>query len=116
MSWAKLLAIVREIDAQAADELAMIAAPEEVGPGQGHRSDQEPPDQIRKSLANVGGTSSAYPAARLRRGRPDLAAEVGAGRMRLRDAARKAGIVKPSEPYRQLVLWWDRASPKDRAC
>jgi hypothetical protein len=38
--WAKLLAIVRPIDPDVADKLAVEAAPEEVGPGQGHRSYQ----------------------------------------------------------------------------
>jgi hypothetical protein len=101
--WAKLLAIVREIDEPAANKLAMIAAPEEVGPGQGHRSDLEP-HAVGTKLPH-GSNSSTYLAARLRRDRPDLAAEVEAGRLRLRTAARQAGIVKPPDPYRQLVAW-----------
>jgi hypothetical protein len=54
-------------------------------------------------------------AARLKRDRPDLATEVEAGRLKLRDAARKAGIVKPPDPYRQLAKAWKAATPEQRA-
>jgi hypothetical protein len=114
LSWAKLMAIVREIDEHAADELVVIAAPGLDGHGGDHTSEQGKA-RLRCNVAQQG-NSSSYLAARLKRDRPDLAAEVEAGRMKLRDAARKAGIVKPPDSYRQLVLWWDRASPKDRAC
>jgi hypothetical protein len=54
-------------------------------------------------------------AARLARDHGDLAAEVEAGRMSLRAAAKEAGIVKPRDPLRELKRWWGRASDCDRA-
>jgi hypothetical protein len=91
MPWSKLLAIVRELDEGAARELAMVAAPElaaqevgkgKAGPGRGKKTGA---DDTRLSR----GGNSSYLAARLRRDHPDLAAEVEAGRMKLRAAARK---------------------------
>jgi hypothetical protein len=61
------------------------------------------------------GNSSSYLAARLKRDRPDLAAEVEAGRMKIRGAARAAEIIKPADPLRELKRWWSRASDLDRA-
>jgi hypothetical protein len=107
--WAKLLAIVREIDEPAANKLAMIAAPEEVGPGQGHRSDLEP-HAVGTKLPH-GSNSSTYLAARLRRDRPDLAAEVEAGRLRLRTAARPASS---SRPIPIGSSWRGRTAPATR--
>jgi hypothetical protein len=104
--WAKLLAIVRPIDPQAADELAMIAAPEmpewgEVGNGRSRGDDVTSTDR---------GNSSSYLAARLKRDHPAIAAAVERGEYRsIRAAARAAGIIKNPDPYKQLVLWWDRA-------
>jgi hypothetical protein len=54
--------------------------------------------------------------ARLHRDDPDLAARVEAGELTANAAAILKGWRKRPEPYRQLVLWWDRATPKDRAC
>jgi hypothetical protein len=62
-----------------------------------------------------GSNSSSYLAARLKRDHPDLAAEVEAGHLKLRAAARTAGIVKPPDPLRELMRWWGRASDVDRA-
>jgi hypothetical protein len=62
-----------------------------------------------------GTNSGEYLAARLARDHQDLAAEVQAGRMSLRTAAKQAGIVKPRDPLRELERWWGRASDGDRA-
>jgi hypothetical protein len=61
------------------------------------------------------GQKPEYLAARLARDHGDLAAEVQAGRMSLRTAAKEAGIVKARDPLRELKRWWDRASDCDRA-
>jgi hypothetical protein len=111
LSWAKLMAIVREIDEPAAEELEIMAAPEmpawgEVGNGRGRVDDVN---------STQGGNSSSYLAARLKRDRPELAAEVEAGRMRLRDAARKAGIIKKPDTGRVLNKAWAAATPEQRA-
>jgi hypothetical protein len=58
----------------------------------------------------------AYVKARLRRDDPDLAARVERGELTANAAAVAKGWRKRPEPYRQLVLWWDRATPQDRAC
>jgi hypothetical protein len=39
----------------------------------------------------------------------ELAAEVEAGRLKIRAAARKAGMVKDPDPYDQLLRWWGAA-------
>jgi hypothetical protein len=54
--------------------------------------------------------------ARLRRDDPELLARVEAGELTANAAAVAKGWRKPPDPYRQLVLWWDKASPKDRTC
>jgi hypothetical protein len=61
------------------------------------------------------GDNSESLAARLARDHQGLAAEVQAGRMSLRAAAKQAGIVKARDPLRELKRWWDRASDCDRA-
>jgi hypothetical protein len=58
---------------------------------------------------------SEYLAARIALDHQGLAAEVEAGRMSLRTAAKQAGIVKPREPLKELKRWWSRASDGDRA-
>ena len=111
LSWGKVLDVIEPVDPDAAQRLRMLAAPKL----DGHGGDRTPErEQGAVGTLRRGSNASSYLAARLKRDRPDLATEVEAGRMRLRDAARRAGIVKPPDPYRQLVLWWDRASPKDR--
>jgi hypothetical protein len=63
----------------------------------------------------VGSNSTSYLAARLKRDHPDIAAAVERGEYRsMRAAAREAGIIKPPNPYRQLIRWWGRASDHDR--
>jgi hypothetical protein len=117
LPWAKLLAIVREIDGPAAEQLEIIAAAElperkigagEAGPGRGKKT----ADQISRLSY---GTGSSYLAARLKRDRPDLAAEVEAGHKKLRTAAREAGIVKPRDQGRQLDKDWAATTPERRA-
>lgn len=61
------------------------------------------------------GNSTAYLAARLKRDRPDLLAEVAEGRRSVRDAAKAAGIVKPPDVYRDLCRAWRKASEDQRA-
>jgi hypothetical protein len=111
LSWAKVLDVVEPVDPDAAQRLRMIAAPEmpewgEVGNGRSRVDDVK---------STQGGNSSSYLAARLKRDHPDLAAEVEAGRMKIRAAARKAGIVKDPHPLAELKRWWDRATDMDRA-
>jgi hypothetical protein len=118
LPWAKVLDVLEPVEPEAAQRLRMIAAPElgepeigkgKAGPGRGKKTGT---DDTRLSR----GGNPSYLAARLKRDHPELAADVEAGRMTLRAAAKEAGIVKPTDPYRQLVLWWDKASPKDRTC
>jgi hypothetical protein len=112
MPWVKLMAIVREIDPPVAQELEVIAAPDEVGPGQRHRSDLEPRADGTKLKR---GETSSYLATRLKKDHAELAAEVEAGRMKLRAAARAAGIIKPPDPVKELMRWWWRSRPEQRA-
>jgi hypothetical protein len=59
---------------------------------------------------------------RLAREAPDdpeaavLLESVERGELSANAAAVAKGWRKPRDPYHQLVLWWDHASPKDRAC
>jgi hypothetical protein len=78
------------------------------GPGRGKKT----ADQISRLSY---GTGSSYLAARLARDHAGLAAEVEAGRMSLRVAAKEAGIVKPPDPGRRLVKSWAAATPEQRA-
>jgi hypothetical protein len=50
----------------------------------------------------------------LARDHRDLAAQVEAGRMSLRTAAREAGIVKARDPLRELRKWWEKADHEQR--
>ena len=47
--------------------------------------------------------TSSYLATRLKKDHAELAAEVEAGRMKLRAAARAAGIIKPPDPVKELM-------------
>jgi hypothetical protein len=79
------------------------------GPGRGKKTGDH------STRFNRGSTSSSYLAARLKRDHPEIAAAVERGKYRsMRAAAREAGIIKPPNPYRQLIRWWDRASDHDR--
>ena len=91
------------------------AAPSEVGPGQGHRTDLKPlPD--RKTLTGLGGSNPAYLAARIKRDHPDVAAAVERGEYKsIRAAATAAGIIKPPTPLDTLRKAWRKASPSERA-
>jgi hypothetical protein len=61
------------------------------------------------------GDNSESLAARLARDHQGLAAEVQAGRMSLRTAAKQAGIVKARDPSRYLDKDWAAATPEQRA-
>jgi hypothetical protein len=92
----------------------MEAAPSEVGPGQGHRSDLEHRDDSTKLTR--GSTSAAYLAARIKRDRPDIVAGVERGEYKsIRAAAIAAGIVKPPSPLDTLRKAWRKASDAERA-
>jgi hypothetical protein len=112
------MSIVREIDERAAQELEVIAAADllerEIGAGIAGpgRSKKTGDDGTRLSR---GSNASSYLAARLKRDRPDLAAEVEGGRMTIRAAARQAKILKPPQPLRELKRWWGRATDMNRA-
>jgi hypothetical protein len=56
-----------------------------------------------------------YWKAKLRAEDSDLAARVEQGELSANAAAVQKGWRKKPDPYRQLVLWWDRASDGDRA-
>lgn len=100
---------------QGREEIAaarMMAAPAEVGPGQGHRSDLKPRDDVTKSDR---GNSADYLAARLKRDHPDIAERVERGGYRsIRAAAIEAGIVKKPNAYKQLCRAWNKATPEER--
>jgi hypothetical protein len=75
--------VMRDAVVQAGAKPARQQEVGKVGPGRG-----------KKTLGDANrfdGTTNDYLAARLKRDAPDLAAEVKAGRKRIRDAAREAG-------------------------
>jgi hypothetical protein len=87
------------------------------GWGGDRRSEQARANQDRdRELEGRRTDTVAYVKARLRRDDPELLARVEAGELTANAAAVRKGWRKPPDPYRQLVLWWDRASPKDRTC
>jgi hypothetical protein len=108
--WAKLLAIIRPIDPEIADRLAVEAAPEmpewgEVGNGRSRGSHR----------TSTRGEAFSYPAARFRRDRPDLTDEVEAARMSLRAAACAAGIIRDPTGFDALLLRArKKATPPER--
>jgi hypothetical protein len=111
LRWEKVLDVIEPVDPDAAQRLRMIAAPEmpawgEVGNGRSRGA---------VVTSTRGSNASSYLAARLKRDRPDLAAEIEAGRMKIRDAARQAKILKPPDPGRRLDKAWAATTPEQRA-
>jgi hypothetical protein len=86
-----------------------VAAAKPARPGAGRPGKSDARHFLKK------GESPERLAARLARDHPDLAAEVEAGRMSLRGAAKEAGIVKPRDPSRYLYKDWAAATPEQRA-
>jgi len=103
---------ITERQARTAAE-TLAAAPKEVGPGQGTRTDMELPS-IRRKLKE--GTGRDYLAARINRDHPEIAERVKAGEFRsIRAAAIVAGIVKVKTPLERLFAEWKKASQEERA-
>lgn len=69
-------------------------------------------DSIRNSIK--GGTNIVYTLARLRRDRPDLAAQVETGKLSANAAAIQAGFRKQATPLDQLRRAWKKASTEER--
>ena len=63
----------------------------------------------RQNFSKAEQNTVAHIKARLRRDDPDLAARVERGELTANAAAAAKDWRKPPDPYRQLVLWWDRA-------
>lgn len=107
-----------EVGRKAAAEV-MRSAPDQVGPGQGARTDIKPRDNVTKSDR---GNQASYLASRLKRDHPEIAARVEAGEFRsIRAAAKAAGIIKEPTPEAVaeaaawLALWIeDRSTPDER--
>lgn len=75
-------------------------------------------DKVRDqgSIGNLkGGNNTAYTLARLDRDRPELAAEVRAGRMTANAAAIEAGFRRKPTPFETLTRVWAKASAAERA-
>jgi hypothetical protein len=70
-----------------------------------------PPKSDERHFSAKKGESPERLAARLARDHEALAAEVQAGRMSLRAAAREAGILKQANPLRELARWWGKSTP-----
>lgn len=78
LSPSRLMEIVRAIDPKAADYLEAETVPELAEHGGDHKSEAAKVDQAYDvSLKSKHGNSSAYLAARLKRDRPDLHAQIG---------------------------------------
>jgi len=89
----------------------MAAAPAEVGPGQGARTDLKPRSDTTKLGRNVD-----YLAARIKRDHPNIAAAVERGEYKsMRAAAIAAGIITPPTPLDLLRRAWARSSPEEQA-
>jgi hypothetical protein len=87
------------------------------GWGGDRRSEEARADQIdRFNLKHQGGTGATYLEARLRRSHPDIAAAFERGEFKsLKAAAHEAGIVKDPDPVREVMRWWRRSRPEQRA-
>jgi hypothetical protein len=72
------------------------------------------PTQSERAARSGVGTRTQRKLDHLARLRPDLLAEVRAGRKSVHRAATEAGIVKPPSPLDQLCSTWKRASPEQR--
>jgi hypothetical protein len=72
------------------------------------------PQPIRAAEAGVGERTQRKLDA-LARSRPDLLAEVRAGRRSAHAASLEAGIVKPPDALKQLCKWWSVANEEQRA-
>lgn len=76
------------------------------GPGRGQKTGSP--------TTRFSGRGAAYYLARLDRDRPELAAEVRAGRLTAKTAARQAGIVRAKTLLQQLQFLWTKATPIER--
>jgi len=103
---------ITERQARTAAE-TLAAAPKEVGPGQGTRTDKKPRYIITKLKGR--GDRVDYLAARINRDHPEIAERVKAGEFRsIRAAAIVAGIVKVKTPLERLFAEWKKASQEER--
>lgn len=79
------------------------------------------PDCENKSFDNSKGTnastgtSRAYTVSRLKRESPELFAQVVAGELSANAAAIKAGFRKVKTPMEQVLHWWGKMTPEERA-
>jgi hypothetical protein len=79
------------------------------GPGRGKKTS----DRVTRFIER--GNSAAYYLARLDRDHyDDLAAQVRAGTLKAKVAARLAGIIRTQTPLDHLQHWWARASASER--
>jgi|SRR5262252_3744984 len=60
------------------------------------------------------GTGSPYLLARLDRDHPNVAAEVRAGKLKAKTAARQVGIIRTKSTLQRLQALWQKLSPGDR--
>ncbi len=65
--------------------------------------------------SSVQGTSKSYTVSRLKRDRPDLFERVVSGELSANRAAIEAGYRRIKTPLENLVYWWGKATPEEKA-
>jgi hypothetical protein len=85
------------------------------GPGQPRLSETKSiSDNVTNTLIDRG-NSKSYTVSRLKRDRPDLFERVVAGELSANRAAIEAGYRRIKTPLENLVYWWGKATPEERA-
>ena len=101
-----------KVEALLRDDVEVLAMWREEMTGEPHRPRKE--ERHDNIITSSQGTSRSYTVSRLQKQRPDLFAEVKAGKLSANAAAIKAGFRKQTTPLEQLLRAWRKASPQDR--
>jgi hypothetical protein len=110
-------AVLAEVDTQRllGDVISAAERMREVSKLTDHGTNQHTREGHDNIMSSRQGTSAAYLAGRLKRDRPDIAAQVEQGKFRsIRAAALEAGIIKEPTPLQLLRRAWAKASPAER--
>jgi hypothetical protein len=98
---------IRQVQRMAEAAQPLQPAKNHPGPGRGHTKKPHEKAPV--------GNRSVYLVARIARDRPDILTRMKAGEFTsVREAARAAGIVKPTSLVEQMVKLWEKATPEER--